>query len=505
MKKWSRFLAAYSLAVSLAAAVLVWSPWHAESRARALDFETLAPPALAAESAGNRSAELKAGLSTAFVAAAKAVRPAVVHITVEHEVKVHGLAPNDPSDLFNDEFFRRFFGPQMQPRVRPRNRPREQVRRGQGSGVIVDRAGYILTNNHVVGSADKITVKLSDKREFEAKLVGKDERSDVAVIKIDAKNLPVAATGDSDGLEVGEWVLAIGNPFGLDQTVTAGVVSAKGRAQVVDIQYQDFIQTDAAINPGNSGGPLVDLHGRVVGINTAIFSRSGGYMGIGFAIPINMAREIMKNLVDHGKVIRGWLGVGIQDIDDDMSKALGLPAPRGAMVTEVVKGSPAAKAGIEERDVIVSLGGKKIANANALSNRVGLTKVGEKVDLELYRKGKRKKVTVTVAERTVDAARSGSSGGKLEKLGLTVDALSAENRREHGLDAKIEGVLVIEVKPGGPAATAGVQPGMVIQQVGDTEVHEVADLKKALAKGGKRVLVKVIVRGRPLFLALNLE
>jgi len=508
MNKTNRFLIVYSLATSLIVAGLTISTRGQGASSGQLGLENFNPRALAGELKGTSGSELTGNLSRAFVSASKRVRPAVVHIEAEQKVKVGGPAPDDPHDLFNDEFFRRFFGPRMRPQTPPQPRPREHVRRGQGSGVIVDGAGHIITNNHVVGNADRITVRLSDKRKFEARLIGGDARSDVAVIKIEAEDLPVAATGDSDRLEVGEWVLAIGNPFGLDQTVTAGVVSAKGRAQVVDIQYQDFIQTDAAINPGNSGGPLVNLRGEVVGINTAIFSRSGGYMGIGFAIPINMARKIMKSLVDHGKVIRGWLGVGIQNVDDDMAKALGLPAPGGAMVTEVVKDSPAARAGIRERDVIVSLGGRKIADANSLSNKVGLTKVGEEVEVKLYRKGKETTLTVTIAERTAeqDSVRTGSrDDGRLKKLGLAVENIGPENRRKHGIAADLKGVLVTGVDPGSPADSAGLRPGMVIQGAGDSKIGSVADLRKELGAARKRVLLKVVSKGRPFFLAMKLK
>jgi len=466
---------------------------------RSFDFDLVNGKALATE----QHAVTRKDLSRAFVLAAEKVRPAVVHIEAEQKVKLGGLTPNDPYELFNDEFFRRFFGPGMRPRMRPQ--PREQLRRGQGSGVIVDRNGYILTNNHVVGGADKIRVRLSDKRQFDAKLVGRDERSDVAVIKIEADNLPVASTGDSDALRVGEWVLAIGNPFGLDQTVTAGVVSAKGRAQVVDIQYQDFIQTDAAINPGNSGGPLVNLQGQVVGVNTAIFSKSGGYMGIGFAIPMNMARKIMKSLIERGKVVRGWLGVGIQDVDDNMAKALGLPSARGALVTEVIKDSPAAKAGIKERDAIVSYDGKAVSGANWLTNAVGLATVGQKVKLEVYRKGRKRTLTVKIGERTATVEDMAGDSHRLEKLGLSVEALTGENRRKYGLADDVSGVVVTAVKPGGIAQSAGLRPGMVVQQVGDVRVTRPAGLKEALAESGKSVLLKVLNHGHRFYLALRMK
>jgi len=442
-------------------------------------------------------------LSRAFSTAAKKACPAVVHIEAVRKAKGRVLAPNDPFDLFNDDFFKRFFGPGGRPKIRPG--PQEPFGRGQGSGVIVDQKGYILTNNHVVGGADEIKVKLADKREFEAKLVGADDRSDVAVIKIDGKDLPAAAVGDSDALEVGEWVLAIGNPFGLDQTVTAGVISAKGRSHVVDIQYQDFIQTDAAINPGNSGGPLIDLDGRVVGINTAIFSKSGGYMGIGFAIPINMAQKIMKNLIDTGKVVRGWMGVAIQDVETDLAKALGLPEAKGALVAEVVKGSPAAKAGLEERDVVVSFGGKKIEDANSLSNAVSLAPVGKEVEVEFYRSGKKRSVTVKIGERTPAVEVAAGNVRQLEKLGVTAQELDEGTRLHFDLGEGVSGVVVTEVEAGSLADKAGLKPGMIIQEVGEKPIASIADLQGALAVADKRVLVKVRADGRPSYLALKLE
>jgi serine protease Do len=497
MKTSRRVAITLGLFSTVAVLLLLWCRQQPARGGRPFDFDLIGGKAMAKE----QPVPSAAGLSRAFVSAADRVRPAVVHIDAEHKVAVAGPAANDPFDLFNDEFFRRFFRPGPGYRALPR----EQIQRGQGSGVIVDRRGYILTNNHVVGDADKIRVRLGDKREFEAKLVGRDRRSDVAVIKIEAEDLPVAATGDSDALRVGEWVLAIGNPFGLDQTVTAGVVSAKGRARVVDIQYQDFIQTDAAINPGNSGGPLVNLRGEVVGINTAIFSKSGGYMGIGFSIPVNMARKIMKSLIRHGKVVRGWLGVGIQDVDDDMAKTLGLPAAKGAMITEVVKDSPAAKAGLRERDVILSYDGKKVSGANSLTNAVGLTPVGREVKLDVYRRGKHTTVSVKIGERTAEIDTLAGGGHRLEKLGLSVEALTPENRRKYGLAENLTGVVITDVKTGGIAESAGLRVGMVIQQVGDVRVKSPADLRKAFAGGGKSVLIKVVSHGRPVYLALRMK
>jgi serine protease Do len=282
-------------------------------------------------------------LSTGFTRVAKRTLPAVVFIQVEKNVE-RGRGPgefNNPFDLFNDEFFHRFFGERFH------RQPRQYKQRGLGSGFIVSHDGYILTNHHVVGDAEHIMVKLADGREVKAKLVGTDPKSDVAVIKIKGDDLPVLPLGDSDTLEVGEWVVAIGNPFGLTHTITVGVVSAKGRSGMGIEDYEDFIQTDAAINPGNSGGPLINLQGKVIGINTAIYSRSGGYMGIGFAIPINMVKAIEQQLIASGKVTRGYLGINIQDLSEDLANSFGLKTTKGVLVADVVENSPAAKGGLK--------------------------------------------------------------------------------------------------------------------------------------------------------------
>jgi serine protease Do len=448
------------------------------------------PPALAARE-----------FNQLFVSAARKAAPSVVHIEVEQKVRLGGQELNDPSGMFNDEFLRKFFGGAL-PRTRPA--PEDRVKRGLGSGVIVDRRGYILTNHHVIGGADKIKVVLADRRDYPAKVVGTDEHSDLAVVKIDAPDLPVAVLGDSDALEVGEWVLAIGDPFGLDRTVTAGVVSAKNRTRVEDIPNEDFIQTDAAINPGNSGGPLVNLEGQVVGTNTAIFTRSGGYMGIGFAIPINMARTIMQEIIEHGKVTRGWLGVSIQDVTADMAKALKLSKPSGALVAEVVPKSPAAEAGIRERDVIVAFGGKDVGTASGLTNAVGFTPVGKEVDVQLVRDGKPMTVKVRIEGRPakLDAAEAGSE--TVEKLGLSVQNATEDLRRQFGLPGKAAGVLISEVKPGSPAAEAGLAPGMLIEEVGEKSVANVGEFQAAIGAAKDGVLLTVRDRNHVAYLTLRM-
>jgi serine protease Do len=332
--------------------------------------------------------EILSKTSRAFSSVVKRVTPAVVHVEVEKEVGGRGY---EDFEFFNNPFFERFFGPDFR-RQMPQE-PRSRKQQAQGSGFIISKDGYILTNNHVVADADTITVTMSGgNKKMEAKLVGSDPQSDVALIKIEnGEDMPVIPMGDSDALEVGEWVIAIGNPFGLDQTVTVGVVSATGRSRVGINEYEDFIQTDAAINPGNSGGPLLNIHGEVVGINSALFSRTGGYMGIGFAIPINMVKTINQQLREHGKVTRGWLGVAIQDVDEDLAKSFGLEKARGILVSEVQPDSPAAKAGLQQGDVITELNGIELPSVTELRNAVALLAPESKAELLIIREGKEKK------------------------------------------------------------------------------------------------------------------
>ncbi len=418
-------------------------------------------------------------MAKAFAQVVKKVKPAVVFVEVEKTVERGGVSSpfQDPFGFFNDPFFERFFGPHFQPMPRG---PRKFKEMGQGSGFIISKDGYILTNNHVVGEADLIKVKLADGREFKAKVVGTDPQSDVAVIKINGHDLPTLPLGDSDRIQVGEWVIAIGNPFGLTQTVTVGVVSAKGRSRIGITDYEDFIQTDAAINPGNSGGPLINIHGEAIGINTAIFSKSGGYMGIGFAIPINMAKAIEKQLIAHGKVVRGWLGVVIQGIDEDLAKSFGLRDTEGALVAEVQKGSPAYKAGIEQGDVIRKMNGEKVTNVDDLRNKIALTSPGTKVTFEILRNGKKKTVEVVIGERSGAMAMAAVQSQILKKLGLAVQDLTSELAKQFGYK-KNQGVLVAEVEPGSLAAQAGIRPGQLIEEVNRKRVHNIKEMEKALA------------------------
>ena len=441
-------------------------------------------------------------LSKAFTRIAKQAIPAVVFIQVERTVEA-ARGPfefNDPFDLFNDEFFRRFF------QWRFPRRPRRFRQMSLGSGFIISHDGYILTNHHVVDNADRITVKLANGREVKAKLVGSDPKSDVAVLKIRGDGLPVLPLGDSDALEVGEWVIAIGNPFGLTHTITVGVVSAKGRSGIGIEDYEDFIQTDAAINPGNSGGPLLNLQGEVIGINTAIFSRSGGYMGIGFAIPINMVKAIQRQLITTGKVVRGYLGVHIQDLNEDLAKSFGLQSTEGVLVAQVVKGSPADKAGLKTGDVIVAFTGKPVKNAAQLRNMVALTPPGTKARVVVIRDGKRRELTVTIGELSEEAMASAGGEGILEQLGFAVQDLTPELAQRFGYE-ETEGVIVTAVQPESPAAMVGIRPGVLIREVNRVPVRNTEDFMRALAKSkrSKRVLLLLQDRQGTRFVALRLE
>jgi serine protease Do len=439
-----------------------------------------------------------------FVSVVKAATPAVVNISTTRTVRTG--AGKLPAPFMDDPFFRHFFGEEFFRRFQI---PRERREASLGSGVIVSPDGYIVTNNHVIAKADQIKVLLADKREFTGKVVGTDPKSDIAVVKIEAKNLPTLPWGDSDKLQVGEYVLAIGNPFGLNQTVTMGIVSAVGRANVGIADYEDFIQTDAAINPGNSGGALINARGELVGINTAIFTRSGGYMGIGFAVPANMARSVMDSLIQRGKVIRGWLGVSIQPLSDDLAKQFGLKEPRGALVGEVFPDSPAAAAGLKTGDVIVSYNGKEIDSPNLLRNLVAQTPVGKEVKLEIVRDGKRRSLTVKIAEQPKEVAEAGEeatpSGEGNALAGLEVRDLTADIARQLGLPPGSPGVVVTGVDPDSAAAEAGIEEGDVIVEINRQSVRNVRDFRRIVAKLGKndRVLLLVQRRGSKLFVLIK--
>ncbi len=407
--------------------------------------------------------------------------PAVVHISVTQRTAAAAMRdlPIKPGDPMY-EFFRRFQMPMPDAGAVPRQ--------GQGSGFIITPDGYLLTNAHVVAEASELTVKLSDKREFKGKVVGVDRRTDVAVVKIDATGLPTVKLGDPSKLKVGEWVAAIGSPFGLENTVTAGIVSAKARA-LPDEGYVPFIQTDVAINPGNSGGPLFNMAGEVVGINSQIYSRTGGYMGLSFSIPIDVAVKIKDDLVKFGKVNRGRIGVSIQGVNKELAESFGLDKPKGALVSAVEPGSPADKAGIKSGDIIVSVDGKAVDQSVDLPRIVGETKPGTALGLQVWRKGTTQDIRVTVGDSPADkvAAAAGGEEVKPGKLGVSVRPLTAEERSARGIDA---GLVVERVE--GPAAKAGIRQGDVILAFGAEKVENAEQLKKLVdkANGSVPVLVK---------------
>ena len=434
-----------------------------------------------------------------FVALAKRMRPVVVNISTTQVNEMRGQSqqefgsPFGDDDPFND-FWRRFFGGPM-----PRGPQRQ---RSLGSGFIIDADGSILTNNHVVENAQKIVVKLSNDQEYEAKVIGRDAKTDMAVIKIDAKTaLSAASLGDSDGLEVGEWVVAIGNPFGLDSTITSGIVSAKGR-HIGQGPYDNFIQTDASINPGNSGGPLINLRGEVIGINTAIFSRTGGNMGIGFAIPINLAKELLPQLRGKGKVTRGYLGVLIQKVTPDIAESLGMERGYGALVANVSKDGPAEKAGVKVGDVIVEFDGKEVKDSADLPIIVARTAVEKKVRMKVLRDKKEVMLNVAVGElKDEEVVASAPEKGE---LGMTVQKLTPQLAENLGLD-KPDGVVVTAVEPGSAAEEAGIRRGDVILEVDRKPVRGVEDYRKAIGANRKgRGVLFLVRRGEStLFLALK--
>jgi serine protease Do len=439
-----------------------------------------------------------------FVEVSKAVTPAVVNISTTRVVRnEENSGPGNP--FFEDPFFRRFFGDDF---YRQFETPRQRKEQSLGSGVIVD-GGYIVTNNHVIAKADEIKVVLSDKREFKGTLVGTDPKTDLAVIKIAASGLPTIPWGDSTTLEVGEYVLAVGNPFGLNQTITMGIVSAVGRANVGIADYEDFIQTDAAINPGNSGGALVNVKGELVGINTAIFTRSGGYMGIGFAVPSQMVKAVIDSLVSKGKVVRGWLGVTIQEVSPELAKQFGLKNARGALVSDILDESPAAKAGISRGDVIIEVDHKPVENAVQLRNLVAGLAVGAKVNVKVIRDKKEKSVDVAIGEQPKDLARSGApspeEGGSGALAGLSVHDVTPEFAQRFGLPSDEEGVVVTRVEPGSLADDAGVQRGDLVLEINRQLVRNTKDFNRIAGEIGKddSMLLLVNRQGQTLYITIT--
>ena len=383
------------------------------------------------------------------------------------------------------EFFRRFIPRQQPPAPGPGPRPES---RSLGSGFIISADGYVITNAHVIEGADEINVKLTDKREFKAKVLGVDRQTDVAVIKIDATDLPTVVMGNSADTKVGEWVLAIGSPFGFENSVTAGIVSAKARA-LPDESLVPFIQTDVAVNPGNSGGPLFNMKGEVIGINSQIFSETGGFQGLSFAVPSEIAVKVQDQLVAHGKVIRGRIGVTIQNVNQALADSFGLSKPMGALVSAVEKGSPAAKAGVEPGDVIIKFDGKEVSDSAQLPARVAEMKPGSTAKLEVIRKGSTKELSVTLGELKdgkAVAAAGGSDQHESARLGVAARPLDADEQRQNGVS---EGLLVEDVS--GPAARAGIRPGDVILSVNGVSIRSVDQLRALVSKAGKHVAILV--------------
>ncbi len=402
-----------------------------------------------------------------------------------------------------DEMFRFFFGPGG-------GEPEEREQRGLGSGVIYSKDGLVLTNNHVIEGADEITVQTEDGTDYDAEVVGTDEKSDVAVLKLKGtpKDLVPIALGDSTNLRVGDVVLAIGNPFGFSQTVTMGIVSAKGLSETRIVDYADFIQTDAAINPGNSGGALVNMQGELVGINTAIISRSGGYQGIGFAIPSNMARQIAQSLLEHGRVVRGWLGIGIQDVDPGLAGAMGLPTADGVLVNDVEPGGPADKGGLLRGDVILSVDGTKTNSSTALRNLIAEAGANKKAELSLLRAGKPQKLALLLGELKSEKAESehDEKAARPEALqGMSVEAITPRIRQQLELPPSLkQGIVVTQVAPGSSSADAGLAPGDVILELNKQPIGNVQEFRDAYKKpGGKRVLLLIYREGRTRYVALE--
>ncbi len=459
----------------------------------------VAPHPDAAHAAPNTAEEL----SDAFIRIAETASPSVVFIEVVKEVSVRRGPMIGPRGLMPEDLFDFFFGPGMpewpgrrrEPQREPQPESRRQVPIGQGSGFIISTDGYIVTNHHVVGDADKVRVKLSDNREFEASIAGTDPQTEIALIKIDAQNLPALPLGDSDRIRVGEWVVAIGNPFGLTHTVTSGIVSAKGRGNVGIVDYADFIQTDAAINPGNSGGPLLNLRGEVIGMNTAIVSRTGGSLGIGFAIPVNMIKYVESQLRDTGSVERGYLGVSIQNLSPDLAQSFGVEENRGVLVGDVQPDSPAAKAGLKRGDIIIEYEGFPVQEIGSFRSRVATTSPGKRVSMVILRDGKRQTINAVVG--TLSGEEGGAPAtpvrpGERTELGLTVQNLTDDLAQRYGYEGD-HGVIVTEVAPGSTAAMAGITPGMLVQEINRKRINNTRDFDAAIrdSKAAKTILLLI--------------
>lgn len=502
----TRLRSAFAIAVAATALIVAGAAteggairfWGEEAAEDAAPVEPAPPDTAGTAPAGGN---LVVGLPN-FADLAEALRPSVVNIstsTAPVPMPPRGSRPphgfGGEPDPFQEfwEPFERFFGPM----------PRQRPQRSLGSGFILNREGLILTNNHVVENADEIVVQLDDEREYKAELVGRDAKTDIAVIKIQAENdLQPVKLGNSDELRVGEWIFAIGNPFGLQHTVTAGIVSAKSRF-IGQGSYDDFIQTDAAINPGNSGGPLVNLRGEVVGINSAIFSRSGGNIGIGFAIPINLAKELLPQLREKGKVVRGWLGVYIQKITPEIAESLGLAEARGALVADVMDGTPAKEAGVEVGDVIIEFDGHPIKDSNDLPTIVAKTPVGKATTLRIIRGNKQQSLTVTIGELSDGEVEAAAAPA--DELGLTVQKLTPEIAESLGIDTNTKGVVVAGVDPNSAAEQAQLQRGDVILEANRKPIENETEFANAVRQtaAGKSILLLVRRGENTIFMAIK--
>jgi serine protease Do len=457
----------------------------------------------------SKSVEILTQLSDAQSEVAAVATPSVVNISTTRTIKSRDEMP----DLFEDPFFRRFFGDQVphHPAL-----PKEHKEQSLGSGVIVSEDGYIVTNNHVIEKAQEIKVLLSNKKDYKAKLIGADPKTDLAVIKIDVKGLSALPWGDSNKLKVGEIVFAIGNPFGLNQTVTMGVISAVGRANVGIADYEDFIQTDAAINPGNSGGALINARGELIGINTAILSRTGGYQGIGFAVPSSMAKQVMDSLLKYKKVVRGWLGVSIQEVTSDLAEEFGVKDLTGSLVSGVMKGSPAEKAGIRQGDVILEYNGRLVEDTGHLRNMVSQTPINTKVKIKLLRNKKEVEVEVHIAELPKKLAETSSGEDESEEnndeessalAGLVVRELTPDLARHFGFEESDKGVVVVKIETASKLFEAGIRPGDIILQINQKNVTTLEEYTKIASKikAKERLLFLLRRRGQDLFVTVRPE
>jgi serine protease Do len=499
----SLFVARRLASVALIAfAVAACSPQSsvAAARADAAQADSVAAPeknSVASSGAAEPVGTLNGRVLPDFATLVEQVGPAVVNVSVVEKSRTVQRGGSDEAEDPMQEFFRRFGVPQ------PRGGYEVPQRQGEGSGFIVSADGYILTNAHVVADADEVTVRMTDRREYPAKVVGIDRRSDVAVLKIEGKNLPVVKIGNPEKLRPGEWVLAIGSPFSFENTVTAGIVSATGRRMDND-GLVPFIQTDVAVNPGNSGGPLFNLNGEVVGINSQIYSRSGGWMGLSFAIPIDVATNVRDQLVSTGKVTRGRIGVQIQEVNAQLADSFGLDRPRGALVSQIVDDGPAAKAGVKNGDVILSVNGKTVESSTQLPSVISAIRPGQTAKLEVWRDKSSRTINVQVDEFPEQAQRVANRDverpAKADKLGLSVRPLDADERKS----AETEGYLLVEDVTG-PAAAAGVRPGDIILGVNNKPVKSVSELKNATDGGSKTVAILLEREGTQLFLPIRIS